>query len=58
MFLLVVVNEKPQERSIRVYHKASHAARFLFLSTALSITEIIEQAMDLSDYELATYTVG
>lgn len=58
LLIEVVENEKPQERSIRVYHKASHAARLLFLSTALSITEIIEQAMDLSDYELATYTVG
>ncbi|XP_034250309.1 kinetochore-associated protein 1 [Thrips palmi] len=58
LLIEVVENEKPQERTTRIYRKSSYAAQLLLLSPALSLTEIIEQAINLSDFELATFIVG
>ncbi|KAK3922038.1 Kinetochore-associated protein 1 [Frankliniella fusca] len=58
LLIEVTENEKPRQRSIRLHYKSIHAARLLMIPTTVASLEIIEQALTLTDLELATYIAG
>ncbi|XP_026273015.1 kinetochore-associated protein 1 [Frankliniella occidentalis] len=58
LLIEVTENEKPRQRSINLYYQSMHAARLLMLPPIVALVEVVEQALEMSDLELATFIAG
>ncbi|KAJ1529164.1 hypothetical protein ONE63_005972 [Megalurothrips usitatus] len=58
LLIEICENEKSHQRYTRVYYQSLHASRLLNVPKNWCLVELLQQAMDLSDLELAAYVTG